>query len=103
MEENKFMRHIRKNIISIAFVSLIFSTYTLLAQDNAPERIPNYPVPYVYPTVDGIKGKLNQIRIYYESTSSIEIIDSETGQEILDYSKPNKNACVSPGFAPEWS
>lgn len=103
MEEIKFLRPIRNYIINIACLCLLFSMNTLSAQDNATERIPNYPVSYVYPTVEGIKEKLKQIRIYYESTSSIKIIDSETGKEIIDFTKPNKNACVSPGFAAEWS
>ena len=75
----------------------------LPAQENAPGRIPVYPVPYEYPTVDGIKEVLNRVRTYYESTSPQKIIDSETGEEITDFSKPNKNARVSRGFSSEWS
>jgi rhamnogalacturonyl hydrolase YesR len=43
------------------------------------------------------------VRHYYESTSDLRIIDSKTGKEITDFSKPNKNARVSEGFASEWS
>lgn len=72
-------------------------------EEDAPGRIPVYPVPYEYPTVDGIKEVLNRVRTYYESTSPQKIIDSETGEEITDFSKPNKNARVSRGFSSEWS
>ncbi len=81
---------------------LLFST-NLIAQEDAPGRIPEYPVPYEYPTVDGIKDVLNRVRGYYESTSPQKIIDAETGEEITDFSKLNKNARVSPGFSSEWS
>ncbi len=76
---------------------------TLTAQENAPGRIPDYEVPYEYPSVDGIKNVLNRVRLYYESTSPRIIIDSETGKEITEFKKPNKNALVSPGFSSEWS
>ena len=72
-------------------------------EEDAPGRIPVYPVPYEYPTVDGIKEILNRVRMYYESTSPQKIIDSETGEEITDFSKPNKNARVSRGLSSEWS
>ena len=82
------------------FISLFSSI--MIAQEVTPERIPEYPVPYEYPTVDGIKDVLNRVRLYYESTSSLIIVDSETGEEITDFTKPNKNARVSSGFASEW-
>ena len=34
----------------------------LVAQEDAPGRIPVYPVPYEYPDVDGIKEVLNRVR-----------------------------------------
>ena len=83
-------------------LTLIFSA-TLFAQENATGRVPVYPVPYEYPVVDSIKKILNRIRIYYESACTLKIIDSATGEEITGFTKPNKNACVSPGFSGEWS
>ena len=88
--------------VLIFIVILLFSTM-LTAQEDASGRIPKYPVPYEFPTVDGIKEVLNRVRVYYESTSPLNIIDSETGEEITDFSKLNKNARVSSGFSSEWS
>ena len=73
------------------------------AQDDVPGRIPDYPVPYECPTVEGIKGVLNRVRVYYESTSPQAIINAETGQEITDFSQLNQYARVSDGFSSEWS
>jgi len=91
----------------ILFVLLTFISSPLSAQrreeENISGRIPVYEVPYKYPTVDGIKEVLNRVRTYYESTSPRKIIDSETGEEITDFLKPNKNARVSHGFSSEWS
>lgn len=43
------------------------------------------------------------MRGYYESTSQQIIVDGETGKEITDFSKLNKNAQVSSGFSSEWN
>jgi len=86
-------------MLVILFISL---SNTMIAQETAPGRIPEYPVPYVYPTIDGIKNVLNRVRNYYESTCDLKIIDSQTGKEITDFSTPNKYARVSPGFAGSW-
>jgi len=74
----------------------------LNAQERVVQRIPDYEVAYEYPSVDNIKDVLNRVRNYYLSTSTLNIIDSETGEEITDFSIPNKNARVAPGFASEW-
>ena len=66
-------------------------------------RIPVYPIPYEYPTVEGIKDILHRIRIYFESTSSQTVIHAETGAAITDFSQVNKYARVSDGFSSEWS
>jgi len=80
---------------------LLFSTNSN-AQERKVERFPVYEVAYEYPSVDSIKIILNRVRNYYLSTSKLIIIDKETGKEITDFSKPNKNAIVAPGFAGEW-
>jgi rhamnogalacturonyl hydrolase YesR len=82
---------------------LIPYAHQLHAQENISSRLPNYPIPYTFPNVDSIKVVLNRVRHYYESTSDLKIIDSKTGKEITDFSKPNKNARVRKGFAGEWS
>jgi rhamnogalacturonyl hydrolase YesR len=90
-------------IIFYVVLSGMLRCTLLSAQDNAPGRKPVYPVPYEFPTVDGIKEALDRVRSYYESTSTLKIIDSQSGQVITDFSVPNKNAQVSGGFASEWS
>ena len=91
------------------YKSVLFSLLILLSgpmvcgQEDAPGRIPEYQVPYEYPTVDDIKEVLNRVRVYYESTSPLCIIDSKTGEEITDFTKLNKNARVSEGFSSEWT
>ena len=90
-------------IFSFAILFCLLFSPVLIAQEDAPERIPVYEVPYEFPTVDGIKEVLNRVRVYYESTSPLIIEDAETGEEISDLTKPNKNARVSVGFSSEWS
>lgn len=80
----------------------LFNT-NISAQENSAERIPIYPVPYEFPTVDGTKEVLNRIRVYYESSSTQSLIDSKSEKEITDFSTFNKNAIVSDGFSSEWS
>ena len=87
----------------LLFLLIVHFSTILTAQENAPGRIPEYPVPYEYPTIDGINEVLNRVRVYYESTSTLKIVDAETGEEITDFSKLNKNARVSSGFFSEWS
>jgi unsaturated rhamnogalacturonyl hydrolase len=85
------------------FLFIVLPGTILNAQEVAPGRIPEYTVPYKYPSVDSIKEVLHRIRVYYESTSQQIVIDAETGKEITDFSKPNKNARISGGFSGEWS
>lgn len=81
----------------------MFVSTSVFAQKDAPERIPKYEVPYVYPSEDGIKEVLNRVRMYYESTCDFKIIDADTGKEITDFTEINKNVQAAPGFAGEWS
>lgn len=90
-----------KHILIALF--LIPHALHLHAQENTSGRLPNYPVTYSFPNVDSIKVVLNRVRNYYLSTSKLIIMDKKTGKEITDFSKPNKNAIVAPGFAGEWS
>ncbi|MGD9929262.1 MAG: glycoside hydrolase family 105 protein [Mangrovibacterium sp.] len=80
----------------------LFST-TLTAQQQPSGRIPEYAIPYEYPTVDGIKEVLNRIRGYYEASSPQTLIDSETGKEITDFTTFNLHAEPSKGFSSEYS
>jgi unsaturated rhamnogalacturonyl hydrolase len=91
-----------KKSISITLFFMVFG-FVLLAQENAPERIPVYQIPYELPTVEGVKGVLNSIRTYYESSSNQTIVDSQTGKQITNFKKFNPNAEPSPGFSSEYS
>ncbi|MDQ8199703.1 glycoside hydrolase family 88 protein [Pelagicoccus enzymogenes] len=91
-----------KQLAAAGLVATALSA-ALNAQESKFERVPNYSVPYEYPEVDDIKATLDRVRAYYDSTSSRGIIDRESGEVINDFSTPNKNARVAPGFASEWS
>ena len=88
---------------ALGFLLALLLGATLNAQEDALGRIPVYPVPYEYPDVDDIKGVLNRVRIYYESTSPQIILDSRNGEEITDFSTFNRYAEASNGFSSEWS
>jgi len=95
-----FGKRFNKFMLLILFISL--SGTMVAQQNNLPGQIPKYPVSYTYPTVNGIKNVLYRELHYYESTCDLKIIDSRTGKEITDFSKPDKYARVSPGFAGSW-
>lgn len=96
------MTHTIRTKTYITFLIILF-TITLNAQEEVSGRIPVYEVPYEFPTEDGLLEVLNRVRTYYESTSELKIVDSETEKEITDYTKLNKNAVEPDGFAGEWS
>lgn len=85
-----------------AAMAMLLSSF-LPAQEEAPGRIPVYPVPYEFPTVEGIMEVLHRVRMYYESTGPRTIVDSRTGKEITDFRRFNEFAEPSPGFSSEWS
>ncbi|WNH10368.1 glycoside hydrolase family 88 protein [Thalassobellus suaedae] len=92
-----------KSIYSLLVLFITLSSVVINAQENETGRIPEYEIPYAYPSEEGIKAVLNRIKIYYESTSPQTIIDEKTGEEITDFSKFNPNAVPSRGFSSEWS
>ncbi|MEP1445265.1 MAG: glycoside hydrolase family 88 protein [Paraglaciecola sp.] len=87
---------------AIWVVGALFFNSTTVAQEQS-KRIPDYPVAYAMPTVDTVTDVLNNVREYYESTSSQTIIDGKTHEVISDFSSPNQFAQVSDGFSSEWS
>jgi rhamnogalacturonyl hydrolase YesR len=100
LKKGNFMNQFK----SVLFLfSILFSGTLLIGQEQSSVRIPKYPVSYDMPTVGGVKDVLNRVKNYYDLTSSLKIIDSKTGEEITDFSKLNKNAEVSDGFASEWT
>jgi unsaturated rhamnogalacturonyl hydrolase len=92
----------KSKYILIALFLMPFG-FMLNAQENMAGRVPEYEIPYVLPTVDGIKDILNRVRVYYESTSPQTIVDSKTGKKITDFTTFNPNAEPSQGFSSEWS
>lgn len=90
------------NNIKLFFVSLFFFS-KLSSQENTKGRTPAYPIPYIPIAIDSVKEVLNSVRMYYEATNMLKIINAETGTEITDYLSLNKNAKVSDGFAGEWT
>jgi unsaturated rhamnogalacturonyl hydrolase len=94
------MTHL-KSVLPI--IILMIGSITTVAQEDDPGRIPEYTVPYEYPTVEGIKVVLNRVSNYYKSTSQQKIINTKTGKEITDFSVLNKETVVSTGFSSEWS
>jgi unsaturated rhamnogalacturonyl hydrolase len=94
------MSRLKSILIALFLIPFIF---ILNAQENTTGRMPEYEIPYVLPTVDGIKDVLTRVRVYYESTSPQNIVDSKTGKKITDFTAFNPNAEPSPGFSSEWS
>jgi rhamnogalacturonyl hydrolase YesR len=97
------MKQLKSNVRQLTVFYLLLLATSVTAQENAADRIPDYPVPYEYPSVENIQEVINRVWNYYQSTCDLKIVDSETGKEITDFSKPNKNAQVPDGFACEWS
>jgi rhamnogalacturonyl hydrolase YesR len=60
---------------------------------------PTYPVPYQLPTVPEVTAAIDRIRGYLDSVVPTRIIDSRTGQEITDLSKPVETATLDRGPA----
>jgi unsaturated rhamnogalacturonyl hydrolase len=58
---------------------------------------PNYPVPYGPAKIEEIKEVLNRILNYLDAVTPARVIDSQTKQEITDFTKPNNNAIIEPG------
>jgi unsaturated rhamnogalacturonyl hydrolase len=58
---------------------------------------PDYPMPYGPAKAEEVKATLDRVRTYLESTTPMNIIDSQTKEKITDFSKPNSNAVFEPG------
>ena len=58
---------------------------------------PDYPIPYGPAKAEEVKATLDRVRNYLESTTPMNIIDSQTKEKITDFSKPNNNAILEPG------
>ncbi len=102
-------------LTAITFVCLLIScsnpSFENSGKRNQPavmlhELPPAYVSPYGIPSIDDIKLILERIRIYLSSTTYMAIVDSETGAEITDFSRPDSNAVLKRGDFPiisyEW-
>jgi unsaturated rhamnogalacturonyl hydrolase len=58
---------------------------------------PDYPIPYGPARAEEVIATLDRVRDYLESTTPMNIIDSQTKEKITDFSKPNNNAILDPG------
>lgn len=90
-----------KWILCLIIISSL--SHAINAQENVQGRIPQYEVPYEFPNISNIKDILTRVRGYYESTSTLNIVNSETGEMITDFTNLSKNARVADGFSSEWS
>ena len=91
------MKHCRL-LLALSFTLLL--AVPLAAQEDAPGRIPVYPVPYEYPTEEGIMEVLHRVRGYYESTGPQTVIDTESGEAMADvYRHGMQTVRQTDGFA----
>jgi unsaturated rhamnogalacturonyl hydrolase len=67
---------------------------------------PNYPVPYGKPTPDDITKVLTRIRDYLETSTPPRLVNRQSGQEITDLTRADRDAIIERGAFPiisyEW-
>jgi rhamnogalacturonyl hydrolase YesR len=107
----------RLSLSSLAKSSLVLASLSvpLIAQpaasssagqpsNNPTQPDPQYPIPYAPPAVEAVKGTLDRILTRLGENAPIRLINSETKQEITDFSKPDSKATMDRGpegkFAP---
>ncbi len=56
-----------------------------------------YSLPYKLPNADSIKIILERVLSYFNKNTEYKVIDKETGKEITNFSKLNKNADIATG------
>lgn len=84
---------------------LVFNSFSFLhAQQNKTDANvqihlmqPDYPVPYSIPSEQEIRNVLNRVFNYLDKNTPTRLINKETGKEITDFSKPDKNTILYPG------
>ncbi len=59
-----------------------------------PNSIPDYPVPYILPSVTDIRTDINRVFNYLVNTCVLEVVDKHTGEKISPDSELTKNADV---------
>lgn len=97
----------KKYLVNILFLTLIFQTINLNAQKkqekvndfNTPLHLlsPAYKMPYGEITPAEIKQSLDKVLTYLEQTTPARIIDKETGKAVSDFSKIDKNSQIEQG------
>ena len=93
----------RANIIFTLLLAIV-SLYHVSAQVKKTDvktplylLPPDYPIPYGPAKAEEVKATLDRVRSYLESTTPMNIIDSQSKVKITDFSKSNNNAVLEPG------
>ena len=71
-------------------------------RDNKDANDPaegSYPIPYQRPTVAETSELLQRVRGYLEQAAPTRVVSRRTGQEIVDFSVPDKDAVAAQGEA----
>ncbi len=90
-------------ILYIALI-LICGSNTAYSQIDYSEKfkninqVPDYPVPYVLPTVDEIHSDIDRIYNNLLNTCVLDVVNKNTGEKILPDSKPIKDAVIDGRF-----
>ena len=56
---------------------------------------PNYPTPYGAPAIDSVKAVLDKVYNYLNKVTPAKVVDRNTGEEITDFSKLNREAAFA--------
>lgn len=91
--------------LPFAFAALVGMPVHLQGQEpvndlNTPLHLlkPDYRTPYQIPSIESVKGILDQVFLFVSEATPAEVIDGKTHQEITDFKKLNKNAALGRGL-----
>lgn len=93
-------------VISMIFAAILLSFGVKVQAQNQPATDattplhllqPDYPVYYGAPAIDSVKAVLNKVYSYLDRVTPAKVVDKNTGKEITDFSKLNKDAAFAPG------
>jgi unsaturated rhamnogalacturonyl hydrolase len=92
--------------LSVATIALLLTAARGAGPDRSRENPqgtdglePAYPLPYRLPATDEIMAAIGRIRDYLDAAVPTRVVDSKTGQEISDFSRPIETATVERGPA----
>ena len=85
-------------LLSIGIAGTVHAAEPASQPATAPsDPPPQYSVPYRVPTVEGISQTLDHIRQRLDAASPVRLVDSRSGEEITDFSKPIPTAIMDRG------